>query len=426
MTKLVAVPLFCFLIGVLLPPEFSIKLGGLRLSGYRIVLLLGFLPWIYWLLTDRSYRFCLVDFFMIAHTVWVVLSLILNEGFVNAIESGGIYCIEVLGAYLVGRIYIRNTEQFQAFARLLFYTVLVLGAMALPEFVTGWHYLREIGGLIGRAHELPHVGPRMGLNRVFGPFDHPILYGVFCATATSMTYYILGNARISLGSILPCTAVMFATSMALSGGPLLALAMQLVLLAWENLTRGIKYRWLAVLIFALIGWFTIDLLSNRSPVVAFISYVSFSNHSAFTRVLIFEHGILEVMRHPFFGIGFAEWVRPSWMPSSVDNLWLLQAMRHGIPSVVFLLSAILYLAYKAASLKPEDIRIVLCRRAWAFTIAGLMFVGCTVAFWNSLFVWFYFLIGCGVWLITPQESKRKRINVNVPIAPRPTPLLFSN
>ena len=79
-------------------------------------------------------------------------------------------------------------------------------------------------------------------------------------------------------------------------------------------------------------------------------------------------------------------------------------MRYGVPALVFLLSAITYLALKAASNKATNPEILLSRRAWGFTLFGLIFVGCTVAFWNSLFVWFYFLIGSGVWLITSNQK----------------------
>ena len=44
-----------------------------------------------------------------------------------------------------------------------------------------------------------------------------------------------------------------------------------------------------------------------------------------------------VLRHPLFGIGLsADWGAPWWRPASVDNYWLVTAMRYGLPALVFM------------------------------------------------------------------------------------------
>ena len=94
------------LISLLLPPELSIELGGLRLSGYRIVLLIMFVPMLYALMLRPSVRMSYADWGMIFVSVWSLLALVVHEGLVEAIEKGGILIVEMFGSYLIARIYI--------------------------------------------------------------------------------------------------------------------------------------------------------------------------------------------------------------------------------------------------------------------------------------------------------------------------------
>ena len=171
MNRLVAVPILLFIMGNVIPPELSLMIGSLRISVYRMVLMIGILPWLYMLITNKRYHFCLVDKLMIAHVFWVIVALAINESFAFCIETGGIFVVETLGAYLIARIYIRNADQFKALAKVIFTTVLLLGVAAIPEFTLGWRFIREILGLYTDS-----VAARHGLHRVFGPFDHPILF----------------------------------------------------------------------------------------------------------------------------------------------------------------------------------------------------------------------------------------------------------
>jgi hypothetical protein len=66
----------------------------------------------------------------------------------------------------------------------------------IPEALTGIHILHDgISGAVG-GPMAPFIEPRMGLERTFGPFDHPILYGVFCASAFSLAYFVVAERRL--------------------------------------------------------------------------------------------------------------------------------------------------------------------------------------------------------------------------------------
>jgi hypothetical protein len=409
LTKILLAPALLLILCLIFPPELSLKLGSFRITLYRLILLIAFLPCLYRLLAGSCGKVVLADLMMIGHAAWVLVALTANEGLATAAESGGIYVIESLGAYLIARVYIRSFEDFQRLSLTIVVTVSVLMIFAIPESLTGNHFIREAFKSIFPSTVLPNPEPRLGIDRAYGPFDHPILYGVFCASAFSMAFYIVGGyGRKSLPTILPALAVVLATFFSLSGGPYIALFLQMSLIFWEKITKNIRYRWFGPVVIVSILWMALELLSNRSPILVFVSYLSFSKNSGYARVRIFEYGIAEVERHAFFGIGYAEWTRPSWMPDSVDNFWLLTAMRFGVPSVLFLLIAMLNLVFMISGQKKHDQDMVASRRAWGFTLAGMVLAGCTVSFWNSLFVLFFYIMGSGVWL-TEQRSGASQV-----------------
>lgn len=401
-------PVTILAIALAMPTETSIYAGSLRLSPYRIVLIFTLFPSLIRLFTYRVGNPHMIDYLMIAHSAWVLLSFFVNEGAGQGLESGGIYIIESLGAYLVGRVWIRSRLEFEAFCRLVFYMVITMLVFAIPESLTGYHFIREAFRAVLGGPGLPYIEPRLGLTRAFGSFDHPILYGTFCATTLAATYYVVCSARVGLRQLMTISAVGLATFLSLSSGAFVAMGIQILLVGWDRTTRGITSRWMILSGLFAMFWIFMSLLSNRSPIKVFISYMTFSAHSAYNRILIWDYGTAEVGRHPIFGIGFADWQRPDWMhSSSMDNFWLLTAVRYGLPALILLLAAIILTMRRLGGLRNPDDTIQRYRAAWIICIAGIGIAGVTVHFWNSLFGLFMFLLGTGVWMTnTPSRERR--------------------
>lgn len=394
-----------FFLGMMLPTSVSVNAGGLRLSVFRVVLLVMFVPMLIALASGRRGRITIFDGLALGHSVWALLALIKWGGVAQGIESGGIYIIEFLGAYLVGRLYIRSYEDFVAFAWFYVVTVCALLIFTIPEALTSVHILHDtIAGVMG-APRAPFIEQRMGLERTFGPFDHPILYGVFSAAAFSMAYFVVAEKRLmNFRGMAMVAGVTLATFMSASGGPYVVLLMQGFVGVWERVLGRINGRW--KMMFGLFGliYLAIDLFSNRTPFHVFVTYFTFSTTSAYNRILIFEFGSAEVMRHPFLGIGLGSWTRPVWMSDSMDNFWLLIAVRYGLPALLMLMGLMGGLLYAVAQRKdiPESWRRA--RHAWAFTLFGITVAAATVHLWNALFVLFIFLIGSGAWLLDAKPG----------------------
>ena len=394
-----------FYLALIVPLEFSVTLGGLRLSPYRVVLLLAFVPLL--LRMVRENRLNAADYLITAHALWALLALCLYGGLASGIESGGIYIVESLGAYLVGRMAVTSPETSRAMLRFMLTVLALMSIFALPESLTGIHFLREASRAVMGGAALPIIEPRLGLHRAFGSFDHPILYGVFAASTFAAAYYVVGKERLKMRALAVLGLVAGSTFVSLSAGPFVALACQGLVLGWDRITKGFQMRWSILVSGILLLWVAVTLASNRGFVKVFISYFTFSAESAYNRTLIWDYGSAEVARHPLFGIGLGDWIRAPWMSDSMDNFWLLTAVRYGLPALMFLVGAIIYIGIKQAQMVSRDKELNRFRMGWVAIMIGLAVSGVTVHFWNALFAYFFFLIGTGAWMTRPVTHRSK-------------------
>lgn len=403
----VPVPVAVFFLAIILPTAVSVNLGGLRLSVYRMVLILMILPMLFQLVSGQRGRMHVFDALLLGHCAWCILALIKWGGLAQGVESGGIYMVECAGAYLLGRLYIRSYGDFSAMAHAYVGLVMATLIFTIPEALTGIHILHDgISAAVG-GPKAPFIEPRMGLERTFGPFDHPILYGVFCASAFSMAYFVVAERRLmNFRGMFKVVCVVLATFMSASGGPYVVLMMQGFVGAWQRFLGNVQGRWAALFTLFAMAYIAIDLFSSKTPFHVFVNNFTFSKQSAYNRILIFEFGTAEVERHPVFGIGLGEWERPVWMSDSIDNFWLATAVRYGLPALLLLLGLLLGLVWAVARRRnlPDEWRRA--RHAWAFTLFGITVAAATVHLWNSLFVLFFFLMGAGAWLLDAQPDRR--------------------
>ncbi len=406
LAKLHWVP-FLFVLTISTPPEVGILVGPLRISSYRLVLLGGLL---FCALRSTSgnarQSFSGTDKFMLFHGAWTALALLKYSGLVQGVESAGAYMLETTGSYWIGRTFIRSDRDFRALAALLVIVVFLLLGFAALESVSGNHLLRDCARAVFGGPPLILQAPRWGLHRAYATFDHPILFGVFCASSFAPAIYLLAKrGNLFRSSVAPVLATV-ATFFSLSAGAFLALAVQVGLGAWEWLTRGFRHRWLALLGIFACFWVGLSLVSNRSPVRVFLSYMTFSHAASYNRLTIWEYGSREVWRHPVFGIGLGDWERPAWLfTDSMDNFWLATAVRYGLPAFLSLSGGLLLLCVRLGTNRRLGKELAAHRQAWFMMITGWILAGCTVHFWNATLAIFFFLIGAATWMTTARSTK---------------------
>jgi hypothetical protein len=401
-------PAVLYLLSVVIPIMFNV--GPLLLSGLRLYLLLLILPLMVRLFSGHFGRVSVIDILFILHIGWATLALAMNnpDKVVSQIGSVG---MEFLGGYLVGRAYIRTSEEFAALCRWVISLVLCTLLFAIVETQTDnpviIETIRKIPGFL--SVENINYEPRLGLKRAQVVFAHPIHYGLFCSVAFSLAFVALKDQTLPAKRYVISGLVMLSGFLSLSSGALLAIFLQLFLILWASLFDKIRWRWWLLLGLGCASYVIIDLISNRPPVTAVLSRMAFSTHNLYIRTIIFEWGMKNVWDNPILGIGLNEWVRPSYMTSgSIDNFWLVIVIRYGIPGFLLLVTGYVIGLFRVMGRNFDTDPVLLhFRRAWVFTFLGLSFTLSTVHIWTNIYSFVFFMFGAGMWLISvaPRSSE---------------------
>ena len=396
---------------LLLPTSTSFMLGSLRLCPYRVVLLFAFTPLALGVRAGRYGRPNVVDALMLLQGLWAILALTVNHDLGLGLQTGGIYLVETFGAYLIGRCLVRTPSAVRALFSTASWALLVLLPLAIIETTTGFSAAQQAFAILNTPPHVAEVSERLGMHRAFGPMDHPILWGVFTASFVAPVWYLnmTHDDRITPIRLLRTSVPVLAAATSLSSGAFAAMAVQVLLIGWERMTRGVHRRWLRFVVLIAVLYFLVDMLSNRSGLKVLLSYLTLSPETAYLRTIIWDWGInCNVAEHPIFGIGQNEWVRPSWMFStSMDNFWLVCAVTFGLPAAVSLLSATVLAIWQLGSQIDRVEGPCAVYYGLAMSLVALSIAGATVHYWNAALAFFAFIVGVAAGSVTGGPTFRK-------------------
>ena len=399
--------LILFIIALISPVYFNI--GTLRLNLHRVILLIAFVPLFFQLVGGKAGPIRAADVFFLLYSAWIGVALFAVHGTVQ-IPFIGITIVEILGGYMLGRVYIRSAADYRLFFKYFAWALIFLLPFVIFEQMTRRPLLNEILGSVFDVIRYTDRPQRNGMNRVQATFEHPILFGLFCALAVTNFWYLF---RDNLAKRLSLTGLaVFMTLMSMSSAPLLSVITQFGIIVWEKISKA---NWKLLAVLSVTGYVVIDLLSNRTPVQVLISYATLNPATAANRLHIWTWGTQNVAANPIFGIGLNDWFRAPWMvSSSVDNFWLLTAMRYGLPAVTFLIMAVLLNLRGIMRAKglSEDQRT--CRTAYFVASIGLFLTLGTVHVWGSTAVVVSFFIGAGAWMATAGHAPGAEADAEAP------------
>lgn len=417
-------PVIFLIIAFLCPTEFSLYLDGLRIPPHRLALLVLLPIALARLTLQRNLKIRSYDVVFIAFSIWTVAVFMHHQGESDGLVYGGSLALDGLGAYLVARTWIRDTDQFHAVLRTMWYAIAAAALIALPETLFGQTFTHDaLQAITGYVHPTA-VETRLGLTRAYGTFDHPIHYGTFCATLLAQFWYATTSSRERRKRAALLTA---ATLLGLSSAPILCLALQTAMLLWERLTRGIPNR-TALTLSVLVGLYIgASVVMTRSPINLIATGMTLDSWTGYYRLQIWEHGLSNVYANPWLGIGLNDWERPWWMVSpTIDAFWLVVAMREGIPGIAMLILgvALIMRAVVKRGLRHNGAETRRLARGWIMSMMALSLIGCTVHFWNVLYAFFFFFIGLAGWIADPVRVRatarqvKRRERQRVAIAPQ--------
>ncbi|MEM1003761.1 MAG: O-antigen ligase family protein [Pseudomonadota bacterium] len=391
-----------FLVSLTIPYLF--QAGPLQLSAFRLILIVMLFPCLYIWITGKAGAVRFADIALFLACFWTALSFFAVHGPAVAVEAGGIAFVETMGAYLIGRCFIRNADQFYGMVKTLFWIIVLMLPFAIYEALTSTNILLDLANKIAPSNDIVFKQPRLGLDRVQGVFSHPILFGIFCGGAPALVYYVLGYKTSVLSRATKTFLMSLAAFLSLSSGPLTALIAQFLLISWDRVLSAIKSRWLILSGGLLSMIVAIEIAANRSTPEIFISYFAFDTHTASNRLRIWQYGTLSVENYPFFGVGQNEWERPYYMSASLDMFWLVPAVRNGLPTALFLHAAFLALFLAVAFKSNVSERVSRYRTGYLICMVGFYLSGWTVNYWREIYVYFMFLMGSGAWILTADKG----------------------
>lgn len=381
---------YLFIACLLLPGVLAVNIAGVVITPLRAVGILFFFIFVPKLFVSSIIytRVVILDILAIVHCLWVFFALWVVHDLSKAIEAGGMYTLEFLPFYAFGRIITKNVYSLISLLRVMMLVMIVSALLAWIEALTGTNVVYKILGL----DFVRIADSRLGLDRASVYMPHPILYGLFTSMLAALMIYALNAKRLKTTMVL-----ILATFPALSSAPLISLFLQLAISTYDYVLRFFKYRWRVLIGVVLLLVLVVSVVTDGGISGLVVNYMTFNPQTGFYRMAIWDYGSAEVINNPFFGLGYNDWIRPAWMHSdSVDNFWLLTAMRYGLPGLALLFvlqySIVTRFVRKSyGSLSPLKV-------GWVISFVGIFIVGSTVHFWANAFASYAFFLGIGAGL----------------------------
>ena len=388
----------------------SLEFGPLTLPPIRIFLLAVSVPLAFLLLSGRIGRIHYVDVAFIGFSLWMLVCVGINNPS-RVIEFGGSNILEFLVSYLVGRAAVRTPEDFKRFCKFLVIAIAISVPLAVYEGMTATVLTKQvIEGMGFESLSVYFAEPRWGIDRAQVVFSSPIHYGFFASLGFAIAFVGL-KANMSTALSLFLAALCFVgVFFSLSSGAVLPIFMQLCLIMYGWMFRGVKRRWTLLIFFAVPIYSILEVLSDRPAYLAILSRIAFNTGNVYIRTVMLEFGMIDVRSNPIFGIGLRDWTKPAWLwyQASIDNYWLVTAMRYGIVGFFLHFSGFLYLLIQVGRRDfSADPKLAALRLAWVLTMVGATITLVTVHIWGSIFVIFLLMCGSAVWMLdyTPETDE---------------------
>jgi hypothetical protein len=375
------------LIGIFLPP-IQIFIGDTKLTPGRIVVILFLIPALSALLRkDRSWLTS--DLFCFGAVVWMIGSSIYNGGYRAYVVAEA---LEMFGAYLIGRAFFFNRIGIQQFMLPFKVITIFLVTFALFDSLSGRAITLEAFATI---FPLPSFGSgiRYGFGRANSTFGHAELYGTFCVAATAIFLYS-GRSRLVYSGV-----GIAGTVFSLSSGPLLGLAVVLSTFCYDKILKKYWWRWKALVIVVSGLILTVFIFANN-PVGWIIRHLTLDPGTGYWRVAQWDVALTLISQSPMAGTGFVDFLGGEdiklFINQSVDCVWLVEALRYGLPMIFLLLLTIFapFMRFgRRSSSSMTDPYMNNMRTAFSLAVISMGIIGLTVHFWESAWIFFGLCIG---------------------------------
>lgn len=383
------VGLIC-LVGALFPGGFfASNAVGAKLTVGRVAVLLLLIP-AFIKLVKRYRRPIAADYVMVAMAAWMIgVAWYIGGG--DSLSSATAEAIEFAGGYFVTRGVFFGPAGAGAFVRALKCILVMVVLLGAADTASGRLIVHET--LARLANTGPFLIPdyRMHLVRAASSFDHPIQFGTFCmisaiilmGSETKTTKWIVWVGLASLGCFL-----------ALSSAPLLSLVIAFAAFAYDRSMERFPWRWSLFWIFVAILILLAFLVANH-PLGWIVSHLTFEPESGYFRMIIWDRATERIADQPWTGFAF-NLLGDYILDYTVDSVWLVMALRFGLPVVALLVLVNLSTVVGSRARVRASQNSAIAHLNWGFSAAVIMYMltGFTVHYWH--FTWIFWGLCLGV------------------------------
>jgi hypothetical protein len=175
---------------------------------------------------------------------------------------------------------------------------------------------------------------------------------------------------------------------------------------YDRLLSTFSWRW--GLFWAVAGALacTIFLVTN-APLGWIITHLTLDPQSGYFRYLIWDAALARIPESPWTGFAFNR-LNDDILDNTIDSVWLVYALRFGVPTIGFLFLANISAAWPAQRPGGPDDASFSARMNTGFTIMLLMFmfIGLTVHYWNYMWIFWGLCLGIKVSLKQGLMARR--------------------
>ena len=379
------------LVGVILPTEVQVSIAGERLGSGRIAIFLLLFPALF-KLCQKSRRLLLCDFLVFATVGWVVVATVHTSGVGALSAAAGGEALDLLGGYVIARAYFCEPAALNTFIRVLKMYLIIAIILAMADSISGRFIVHDTIAAIVNASNWPIALYRGNMVRAASTFDHPILFGLFCAfTAAILIYWEQSLLRRSLF----VSICFLGCILSLSSAAFISFSLIVMVYTYDQLMRRYSWRWrffwivLVALIFALF-------IGANHPIGWAIRHFTLDSQTGWYRMVIWDTALAYIDRAPVTGYGYGLFGNII-LDNTIDSMWLVYSLRCGIPMIILFFSANVaaFLPTKQERKKGTN-EFCMDRKRRAFTLVLLMFMfaALTVHFWN--FMWMFWGLCIGI------------------------------
>jgi hypothetical protein len=364
------------LIGVFFPP-ILVPLGGVNFTLGRLVVIILLIP-ACGLLFTRGRNRVASDLFALLFATWMLVASALSGGFRPYV---GAEALEFLGAYLAGRAFFFGPSNFQMFIRALKPITALLVALAVVDTLAGRNITLDSFGI-------PNFSVvRLGLVRAASVFEGAEHYGTFCVAATAIFLY----SERGVSRLFYVGLSIFGCALSLSSGPLLGLVIVMAAFSYDRILKQYPWRWKALTTAIAAFIILISLISDR-PIEWMLVHFTIDPQTGFFRIETWNSALPLIGQSPFVGHGIVQLgdsANEQVFLRSVDSLWLVEALRYGVPAVILLVMTI----FSPLLRGPSSLAMDSVQTGVSLAVVSIAAVGLTVHFWDATWLFLSLCIG---------------------------------